>query len=216
MTCCHADGIEHKFDHANANKQLRRLRRRGPSKNTRLLIESLADSVAGASLIDIGGGVGTIHHLLLDAGAKSAVHVDISNAYLDVAREEAARRGHAGQVRFIHGDFVEVARDVPAADVVALDRVICCYPDMDALLGRAAEKTRRLLGAVYPRDAWWVRAALVWINTLQRLRRSSFRLYFHAPAAIDARLRGEGLTQTSLRRTAFWEIVRYERAEPNA
>ena len=200
------------FDRAKANKQLRRLRRRGPSTNTRLVIEALADGISGASLIDIGGGVGTIHHLLLDDGALSAIHVDISNAYLDVAREEAARRGHAEQVRFIHGDFVDVAAELPAADVVALDRVICCYPNMDVLLGRAAEKTRRLLGAVYPRDVWWVRVALAWTNGLQRLRRSTFRLYLHSPAAIDARLRRAGLIRSALHRTIFWEIARYERA----
>lgn len=41
-------------------------------------------------------------------------------------------------MRFVHGDFVEIARDVPAADIVALDRVIRCYPDMEAMVARAS------------------------------------------------------------------------------
>src|SRR6185503_8720994 len=117
----------------------------------------------------------------------------------------------ANQVRFIDGDFVEVAADLPAADIVALDRVICCYSDMDALVGLAAKKTRRLLGAVYPRDAWWVRVAIAWTNATHRLRRSKFRLYLHPPAAIAARLRAAGLVRLVLHRTIFWEIAGYAR-----
>ena len=210
MNCCQAGGIERQFDRAKANTQLRRLRRRGPPKYTRLLLQAL-DDARDASLIDIGGGVGTIHHLLLDAGATSAIHVDISSAYLDVARDEAARRGHAQQVQFVHGDFVDVASDLPAADIVALDRVICCYPNMHTLVTQAAGKTRRTLGAVYPRDAWWVRLALAWMNAWQRVRRSTFRLYFHSPTAIDAQLRAAGLVRSTLSRTVFWEIARYDR-----
>ena len=211
MTCCHPEQIEEKFDRAKANKQLRQLRRRGPPKHTRMLLALFGDRVERASLIDIGGGVGTIHHLLLDAGASEAIHVDISNAYLDVAREEAVRRGHAEQVRFVHGDFVAVAPDLPAADLVSLDRVVCCYPDMHVLLAKASEKTRRLLGAVYPRDAWWVRSMLACSNLLFRIRRSAFRLYLHSPSAMDAVLRERGLERAGLRRTAFWEIALYRR-----
>ena len=42
--------------------------------------------------------------------------------------------------------------EIEAADVVTLDRVICCYPDMEALVGRSAERALRLYGLVHPRD----------------------------------------------------------------
>lgn len=118
------DGIEQQFDRANANKELRRLRRRGPASHTRLLIDALScDLVNGATLLDIGGGVGTIHHLLLDAAVREAIHVDLSDSYLEAAREEAIRRGRSDRVTFVHGDFVTVASRLPAVDVANLDRV---------------------------------------------------------------------------------------------
>jgi 23S rRNA G2069 N7-methylase RlmK/C1962 C5-methylase RlmI len=49
----------------------------------------------GASSLNIGGGVGAIYHQLLASGARTAVHVDVSPGYLNAAREEAERRGHA-------------------------------------------------------------------------------------------------------------------------
>ena len=155
--------------------------------------------------------MGAIHHVLLDAGARDATHVDVSGEYLDAAREEAERRGHAGRTRFVHGDFVDLAPQLPGADVVALDRVICCYPDMAALVGRSAAKARRWYGVVYPRDVWWMRTALSVLNVFMRLRRSSFRVYLHSPAAIDGVLRERGLVRRSWQRTAGWEVAVYGR-----
>lgn len=180
--------------------------------NTRRLIEQLRAYVCnGDSLLDIGGGVGVIHHALLDAGVRSATHIDASSAYIDVAREEAAKRGHAGRVRFVHGDFVAVAEHTPSADIVTLDRVICCYPDMEMLVSRAAGKSRRVLGAVYPRSACWVRISLALENVISRVRKSAFRVYFHSPARIEAILQANGLHRVSRRRTALWEITTFKR-----
>ncbi len=212
VSCCECQGIESKFDPRTARRDLRRLRRRGPLPTTRLLLDDLrARDVAGASLLDIGGGVGAIHHALLDAGAASAVHVDISPAYLAAAREEATRRGHGDRVRFALGDFVQQAPALPSADIVTLDRVICCYPDLEALVGLAAGKARCVLGAVYPRAAWWVRLGIRVENLLSRLRRSDFRVYLHPPAAIDGVLRAHGLERATLRRTLAWEVATYAR-----
>jgi methyltransferase family protein len=211
MSCGACEGIERQFDRGKADKELRRFHRRGPLANTRRLIEELRTRAReGDSLLDIGGGVGAIHHVLLDADVRTAVHLDASSGYIDVARGEAARRGHAGRVQFVHGDFVEIAGNLAPADIVTLDRVICCYPDMDAMVARAADKTRRLLGAVYPRDAWWVRVALALANTRSRLRKSAFRVYLHPPTAIEAKLDAHGLRRTSLRRTIVWEIATFE------
>lgn len=212
VSCCHCEGLESQFDRKTAERELRRFRRRGPLRSTQLLIDGLrAAGVDGASLIDIGGGVGAIHHALLDAGASTATHVDISPEYITAARDEAARRGHVNRVLFVRGDFVQLAPQVPDADIVTLDRVICCYPDMDALVGNAAEKARRLFGAVYPPDTWWTRMAVRAINALLRLRRSEFRVYVHSPVAIDGVLRRHGLEPVTRRRTVLWEIAIYAR-----
>jgi magnesium-protoporphyrin O-methyltransferase len=191
---------------------LRRFRRRGPIRSTQLLIDGLRGAgVGGASLIDIGGGVGAIHHTLLDAGAASAAQVDISPEYNKAARDEAARRGHGDRVSFIHGDFVQLAAELPDADIVTLDRVICCYPDMPALVGAAADRARRLIGAVYPPDTWWTRIGVRAVNALMRLRRSEFRVYMHSPSDIDDVLQRRGFDCVTRRRTMLWQIAIYER-----
>src|SRR5205085_7538101 len=135
VTCSHCAGIEQQFGRKKAEKELQRFCGRGPVPSTQRLIDDLrAAGVANASLLDIGGGVGAIHHALLDVGASSAVQVDVSADYIDVSRDEAARRDHVDRVRFVHGDFVRVASGLPDADIVTLDRVICCYRGMEALV----------------------------------------------------------------------------------
>jgi magnesium-protoporphyrin O-methyltransferase len=212
IDCCHREGIEDQFGERTARRELRRLRRRGPSRTTRLLIDALrAHGVDGASLLDVGGGVGAMHHALLDAGVRSAVQVDVAPAYLAAAHEEAVRRGHGGRVRFVHGDLVERAAELADADVVTLDRVICCYPDMPALVAASAEKSRRLYGAVYPRDTWWMRRGVALVNAVMRLRRSAFRVWLHPPRAIEATLRERGFARVSAARTVAWHVAVYAR-----
>lgn len=211
--CCHqCEGLERQFGRKTAERELRRFRRRGPPGTTRMLLEHLRErGLEGAALLDIGGGVGAIHHLLLDAGASTAVHVDVSPDYLRTAREEAARLGHGDRVRFLQGDFVQLAAELDEADVVTLDRVICCYPGMEQLVAGAAAKARRSLGAVYPREEWWTRAGVALANALLWLQRSPFRVYLHPPAAIDAVLRKHGFQRRSARKTFVWEIVVWTR-----
>lgn len=212
VTCRQCEGIEHQFGRRTAQWELRRFRKRGPPPTTRMLIDELRrEGVSGASILDVGGGVGAIYHDLLASGARNAVHVDVSSDYLSVAREEAERRGHANRVEFVRGDFVDLAPAPEEADVVTLDRVICCYPDMERLVALSADKTRRLFGAVYPREAWWMRLAAAGINVYCRLRRSAFRTYLHPPPAIDAVLRAHGLERRSFRRTFAWEVIVYAR-----
>jgi len=218
LNCCaHRSGLEREFDAATARRDLKRYRRRGPARATQLLLDAIrARGVFGATLLDIGGGIGTIHHELIAAGASDATHVDASPAYLDAARGEAERRGHAGRVRFIHADFVESAANIDAADVVTLDRVICCYPDMDGLVGRSAERAARLYGVVFPRAAWWLRPAFPLANGWFRLRRCPFRIFRHPPRDVDEVATSRGLRRIFTADTVLWHVWLYERVAPPA
>jgi len=212
MDCC-AKGYEEMFDDAQAAKNLKSFRADGPDPTTRALLDMLrAGGVQDATLLDIGGGVGAIHHELLDAGAQRAIHVDASAAYIRAARDEAARRGHADRVEFLHGDFVDLAERVPPADVVTLDRVICCYPDMPALVEASAARARRLYGAVFPRDRWFLRLAFPFMNLFKQLTGSGFRVFLHAPADIDTELRRQGLERRSYAQTFVWAVAVYSRS----
>jgi magnesium-protoporphyrin O-methyltransferase len=212
MDCCRAEAIEDVFDRRVAERDLRRYRRHGPRKTTRLLIEAiLAETADGQTLLDIGGGVGAIPHTLLRAGMARAEVVEASRSYLDAAEVEAERQGHADRLRPHHGDFVALADAIPPADVVTLDRVVCCYPDMPALVGRSAARARAVYGLVYPRDVWWVKLGVGLSNSLCRLRRSRFRAFVHPTAAVDALVRGHGFVPRPARTTAVWQVVVYVR-----
>ena len=212
MSCCHCQGAETLFDAKVATKELRQYRRRGPRKTTRLLLDALkVNGIAGRTLLDIGGGVGVIQHELLRAGAAQASGVEASTAYLAAAREEATRQGHADRLRLDHGNFVDLAPRLPPADIVTLDRVICCYPDMPALVGLSAAHAREAYGLVYPRDTWWVKLGLALGNLALWARRTPFRTYAHPTAAVDALVRGQGFTPRFSRRTFIWQVVVYGR-----
>jgi len=216
MSCEQCCGIEQVFDATSARKRLARFRRRGPDKTTRMLIDALrealeAEGTRDTVLLDVGAGLGAIHHALLGVAVSRAIHVDASPAQLKVAREETHRRGHEDSVTFMMGDFVSMADDLAPADVVTLDRVICCYDDMDRLVSLSAAKAKRFYGAVYPRDVRWMRVAMAVINLVQRLKRSAFRVFLHDPRTIDAALSTAGLSRGSARRTPGWEVVVYAR-----
>ena len=212
MSCAQCRGIEEEFGRDVAARDLKRFRRKGPDRTTRLLIEALQrEGVEAATLLDIGGGVGAIHHELLDLGAREAVHVDASSSYLEVAREEVSRRGHAERVAFRHGDFLDVSPALERADVVTLDRVICCYPDMQRLVSASAGLAGRLYGVVYPRDNWMMRVGVPVANLFFRLRRSCFRVFLHPTAAVNAAVQAAGLRERSVRRTPLWQVWVYAR-----
>jgi magnesium-protoporphyrin O-methyltransferase len=201
------------FGERTAQHDLRRYRTKGASKPTRRLLAALrAGGVEGASVLDIGGGVGAIQHELLEAGAERALGVDASPAYLRAAREEAERRGHGDRIDGRHGDFVALADEVPEADVVTLDRVICCYPDMDALVSRSAARARRLYGLVHPRDSWWTRAGVRSINIALKLARRPFRTYVHPIEAVDGVAGATGLALRARESVGpVWQVAVYER-----
>jgi magnesium-protoporphyrin O-methyltransferase len=212
MPCNCCEITDHAFSEAEARAELRGYRKRGAAKQTRLLLEAIRSlGLKNAALLDIGGGIGIIHHELLKDVANEATHVDASSAYLKEAKAEAARRGHAGRVRFIHADFTEVASELPRADIVTLDRVVCCYPDFRRLLKAAAEHSGRALAITYPRETWYLRIALKIANFFQQLRRDPFRVFLHPIAEMDTLLKREGLERVSVRRLFVWEIALYRR-----
>lgn len=213
MTCCSSECFESTFNERHAKKQLNRYRRRGPNKTTRMLLDALrAAGIKNASLIDVGAGIGIVHHELLADGARSAVHVDAARPHIRLAQEEAARRAHTVQVTFVLGDFVALAEDISPADVVTLDRVICCYPDMERLVATSAAKAKRLYGAVFPRERRALKIMAAVGNFVWRLRGNPFRSYIHPTAAIDAAVRRQAFTPLSVVDTLFWRVAVYVRS----
>ncbi len=215
MSCCrHCEGAEDVFSRGVARSDLDSYRRKGASKQTHMLLAALrAAGVEGRSLLDVGGGVGAIQHELFAAGLENAMQVDASSAYLAASQEEAARRGHAERVTYIHGNFVDVSDTLDSADYVTLDRVICCYPDMPALVSRSAARARQLYALVYPRDRWWSRLGIHLLNLTFWLRRNPFRVFVHPSAQVDAIATSAGLELHSRQFAGLWQVVVYARTK---
>ncbi len=215
MSHCHCEAMERRFDIQRVRRELTQYHRHGAAKATRLLIEALAaESLEGVTLLDIGGGVGAIQHVLVPAGLSSALDVDASAAYLAVASQEAERRGLAERIRFAHGNFVELASTIPPADLVTLDRVICCFNDMPALVSLSAARAEKLYGVVFPHDSWYRRLFNQVRNGMLAIAGLPIHFYVYRAGAIDAVVRAQGLERRFSCVVGMWQAVIYVRNAP--
>jgi SAM-dependent methyltransferase len=211
--CCDEDLALLGYDGLGADKDLAKWRSGKLYPATEELVAILqAEGVAGARLLDIGAGVGAVHITLLESGAASAVDVDASREYLVTARAEADRRGLIGRVEYRYGDAVELAAELPPADIVTLDSVICCYPHLRALLRAAVRSRPRLVGLTYPRDVWWMRAYMRLYNLAHAMRRSRSRYFIHRHARVNRLMAETGFTNVHEGGTREWRVVLYRRA----
>ena len=215
MDACGCDGFASIFDEATARRDRDRYHRDGPDRTTRLLLELLTPyRSSGSSVLDIGGGIGIVDIELLRAGAGHATLVDASTAYLAVARDEARRAGLLDRIDFVEGDFVRRAASIDRADVVTLDRVICCYPDMEALVAESAGRAKTAYGIVLPRDRRGARWAIALNNAWYRIRRKAYRGFIHPTARVDEIAAANGLRLRAERHTWIWRVAVYDRTLP--
>lgn len=205
MSCAaHCSASAAHFDRQHAEADRERYRRHGPDRTTRMILDALsADQKARRTLLDVGGGIGVIGLELLQCGIHHVVLVEAAADGLNVARELYAKRGGAARLETRHGDFVEL-EPPPHADLVTLDRVVCCYPDYERLLRRAAESTGEAFIWSYPRDRWFVRLMFRIENLTRRAREKGFRTFVHPVPAMTAVLTGAGLRRVSRRQTPVW------------
>jgi SAM-dependent methyltransferase len=217
MDGCGCDRGFEIFDRRTAAQDVERYQRHGPDTTTRMLLDMIQErGIRGAGVLDIGAGIGVIDHELLRAGAGHAVLVDASGPSLEAARSEARRRGHLDRLDFVDGDFVARASAIDHADIVILDRVVCCYPDVDSLVRLSAFRARSLYGLVLPRDRLLIRVGLRLLNVWFRLRGLAYRAFAHSNDRVDALVAEAGLRSASEGRTFFWRVVLYERAAASA
>lgn len=199
-----------------ARQNAKRYRRKGLLRTARGLVEAAGD-VAGATVLDIGGGIGTIGLELLERGAARATTVEISAGYEDAAAELAAEHRLSERVDRRIGDFVAEADLVDLHDVVLLHRVVCCYPDAAALVEASARRTRTRLLLTYPRRQPFIRLGVRAVNVWLRLTRCGFRMYAHPFAAIASAAEREGLVPAGREAQGIvWENAAFERVPAGA
>lgn len=166
----------------------------------------------GTRVLEIGGGIGRIQAELLDAGADQGEIIELVSAYEPYARELARDKGLEGRTSFHVVDILEEPDAVEQADVVILNRVVCCSPDGVALAAAAGRLARQALVLSFPRDLFWVRAGVRMLNAGLWLTRNSFRVYVHRPAALFAAAEAEGVHVGEGGQGAFWQWAALRRA----
>jgi hypothetical protein len=203
-SCCKPAEYRRFFNRKFARRDLDRYRRRGLAATEQDLV-TLCGKVEGETILEVGGGIGALQVELLDAGAAAATNVELSGGYEEAAAELIGGRGN---VERRVADFVDA--DVPAHDVVLLHRVVCCYPDVDALVGRAAEHARVRLALTYPQERFWIGWGLRAVNVWLRVRGCGFRTYLHSFDRIAAATDGMQL-ERRLPRGLLWESAVFVR-----
>lgn len=212
MTCEHCLDAEEIFDAGNAELERETYLREGPRETTRILLDQLASrDLAGRRLLDVGGGIGAIIFELLPSGIEGATLVEASAAAVRTARAMVEERSLGDRIRVQHGDFLDLRDQIEQADIVTLDRVVCCYPDGEGLVRHTAERARQWYGLIAPRDVWWARIGVWFINAYMWAKRSAFRTYLHDPVLIDHQLKGADFELTFSQASGFWWIALYQR-----
>jgi hypothetical protein len=213
MDCCQPEVIQSRFGDEYVQRKLERYRKKGPKETTSLLVKAISDRLEpGMTLLDIGGGIGDIAHALIQFGLAQATNIEASTAYLEACRQEATRLGHAKQINYVEDDFVEVAGKLDPADIVTLDRVICCYPFMYQLVNESLAKAKSLYGIVVPLDRWWLKAFIsLYYNMRFFLQGISFRVFVHPIDEIEAHILASNFKRIFFTVESGWHVALYER-----
>lgn len=170
------------------------------------------------TLLDVGCGIGDLSIEAVGRGAESARGYDLSEKAIREAHALARERGVDDRTAFEVGDGAKV--DLPAADVVVLNRVFCCYADASGLLERSLAAAGSVYAFTIPRSsgvvgAWERVRNSVW-NAWYRLRESTFggfQTYIHDVDRIDERVRAAGFTLLrSSHPRIVWHLAVYARA----
>lgn len=205
--CCDPRGYDRTFDSREARRRAEQYRRRGPDRTERRIVDLIADrGVTGASVLEIGGGVGEIQVELLRRGAASVTNLELSAAYDDEARRLLAEAGLAGRVERRIADIAVDPDAAEPADVVVLNRVVCCYPDFPRLLGAAADHARRLLVFSHPPRTLLSRAVIGGANVAFRFTGGGFRVFAHPPEAMRAVVAEHGLRPVAPTVGRVWQV----------
>jgi hypothetical protein len=200
------------FGERSARRELRRYLRKGLGGSDARLIAAWAEEsgLRGATVVEIGGGVGQIQAELLRRGAAHGTVVEVVSAYEGPAAELARAVAVDERSSFVLADLRVEPGAVEPADIVVLRRVVCCSPDGPELLGVAAAKARRGLLASYPRDRALIRAAARLQNAALALVRKRFRVFVHPPDELRRAVAEHGLRPSRVSRSLVWETTQFD------
>ena len=213
MSChCTDLGLEDLFDADFADHDARRYLKKGLPARAALLLDLIAQNgpIPGTSSLEGGSGAGALTVELARRGVRQATGLDAMAPAVARAQQLAQETGVGARATFQVADFARLPAQLKA-DIVILDRVVCCYPDWTSLLHHAALASDHIIALSYPVDVWWARSGVRIMNLSQKLRRRKFRLHMHDPAALHAFLLQRTFSLQQRRHYWFWELAVFVR-----
>jgi hypothetical protein len=212
--CCSPAGYRWLFSEKVARRDARRFERRGLDATSRRIVRLLMRrGVEGLTLLEVGGGVGALQIELLKLGVARAVNIEITPTYEAAAGDLLRSAGLEDRVERKVMDFADAGNDVEPADIVIMNRVLCCYPDMPKLTATASAHCRQVMVLSFPKDRRWTRTALAVGNLLLRLTHRHFQVFVHRPERILAVAKQHGLMTARNRAGRFWQVAELRRGE---
>jgi 2-polyprenyl-3-methyl-5-hydroxy-6-metoxy-1,4-benzoquinol methylase len=212
MSCGQCQGIEIIFDKKNANKEYKHYLKKGAGKSTKILINALKE-LAGPidSLIDIGGGIGAIQLAAAEQGAQKIINVDASSGYLEIAKKLSNKYGVRDKIEYHFGDVIDIGDSITPAEVVTLDKVFCCYDNIEGLVNSSSQLAKKYYGVVFPRDNWFSKTLFSIGNLFLSLGKNPYRAFIHSTKKIDQKLKMDGWHKSVLINRVFWQIAVYQK-----
>jgi magnesium-protoporphyrin O-methyltransferase len=168
--------------------------------------------LAGQTLLEVGGGIGAVQIELLRAGVSRAVSVEITGTYESSAAALLREAGVEDRVERRVLDITQAGSAVAAADIVVMNRVVCCYPRGAVLASAAAERAREVLVMTFPKRRRWTRVAVWLANLMLAAMRRQFHIFVHPPEQILRSAAEQGLRPVLNRPGIFWQLVALERS----
>jgi magnesium-protoporphyrin O-methyltransferase len=171
------------------------------------------EGLAGSSVMDIGCGTGELLVRALEAGAARGTGADLSTEAIAMASTLAHERGLDDRLDLWVGDAAVESLD--PHDVVVLDKVICCYPDVDALIGRSTAAARHLYAFAVPesRGFWGLVARSRWLvfGLMERIKGERHPRFIHERSEVEAKVAAAGFKPLHTGRQFVWFVAVYGR-----
>lgn len=190
----------------------RRFRAAGLEPVQKFLVEGIKlNSIDGRSILDIGCGVGSIHLTLLREGASRSVGIDISEGMLQEARHFADKFGLTARAHYVTGDFTKISPSVEEGDIIVLDKVVCCYEDVVALIHTSTDKTRQTYALSHPKENPLMKGLFKGHIFLAKIFGWSFHPFWHNWAAMKSLILSRGFHVVYENSTISWQVLVFER-----
>jgi magnesium-protoporphyrin O-methyltransferase len=214
MNCCTSEESKAKdnFFSKRAKNYDKRFHKKGLDKAQQLLLEGMTDAMMHnrknpvGTVMEIGCGVGGLLLTTLGKGLNHAIGIDASEGMLEKAKENAVRMKLEDKTTFYHRNFVDVEPELPVADIIILDKVLCCDSNPELLIKKSAIKTKTIYAVSFPRNNILVRLFIKAEIAIAKIFTIKFIPFYHEPADIKRWIEMAGLVLSYNRNTFFWQV----------